>query len=76
MNVLKGYILTSKRLGFCNWTEEDVTQFAAINADIDVMKHFPNPLSVQETTLFIDRLRNHYKKYGYNYFATEILETE
>ncbi|WP_121665299.1 GNAT family N-acetyltransferase [Mesonia aquimarina] len=71
----KEYIFKSERLGFRNWTENDLDEFAKINADLDVMKHFPRPLSKTETAEFIDRLKIHYNKYGYNYFATEILKT-
>lgn len=71
----KAYIFKSDRLGFRNWTEQDLTEFAKINSDPEVMKHFPKPLSKQETAEFIERLRNHYETYGYNYFATELLES-
>ena len=69
------YIFKSKRLGFRNWTKEDLTEFAKINADSEVMKYFPNMLTLQETSEFIVRLQKHYKNNGYNYFATEIMDT-
>lgn len=71
----KEYIFKSERLGFRNWTENDLAEFAKINADLEVMEHFPKPLTEKETAEFIDRLKNHYVKHGYNYFATEILES-
>lgn len=71
----KDYIFKSNRLGFRNWTEEDLTEFAKINADLEVMEHFPKPLSQEETAEFIDRLKKHYQENGFNYFATEILES-
>ena len=71
----KEYIFKSERLGFRNWIKSDLTEFAKINADLEVMKYFPKPLTKKETSAFIDRLLIHYKKNGYNYFATEILET-
>jgi RimJ/RimL family protein N-acetyltransferase len=71
----KKYIFKSERLGFRNWTEKDLTEFAKINADLDVMEYFPEPLTENETSDFITRLQNHYEKNGYNYFATEILKT-
>ena len=69
------YIFKSKRLGFRNWTKEDLTEFAKINADSEVMKYFPNMLTQQETSEFIVRLQKHYMNNGYNYFATEIMDT-
>jgi len=75
MTLKKEYIFKSKRLGFRNWKETDLTEFAKINADLEVMEHFPKPLTEKETAAFIDRLKNHYTKYGFNYFATEILDS-
>mgnify|MGYP000061841980 CR=1 FL=1 len=69
------YLFTSKRLGFRNWTKNDLTEFAKINADLAVMEHFPKPLTKKETKAFIERLILHYKTNGYNYFATELIET-
>lgn len=71
----KDYIFKSERLGFRNWTENDLTEFGKINADLEVMEHFPKPLTEKETAEFIDRLKKHYTKNGFNYFATEILES-
>jgi len=69
------YIFKSQRLGFRNWTKEDLSEFAKINSDSDVMEHFPKPLTKEETAEFIDRLQKHYEKNGYNYFAAEILDS-
>lgn len=72
----KEYIFKSERLGFRNWVDDDLTEFAELNADLDVMEYFPKALTEKETADFIYRLKKHYEKNGYNYFATEILETE
>jgi RimJ/RimL family protein N-acetyltransferase len=69
------YIFTSKRLGFRNWRNEDLPEFAALNADEEVMEHFPKTLTKQETDDFIKRLQSHYNQHGYTYFATELLKT-
>ena len=39
------------------------------------MRHFPNLLTRNETASFLERLQKQYFERGYNYFATEILET-
>lgn len=70
------YLFTSQRLGFRNWKEEDIPEFAAINSDEDVMEHFPKTLTIQETAAFVERLQNHFEQFGYTYFAVEVLETE
>jgi RimJ/RimL family protein N-acetyltransferase len=69
------YVFKSKRLGFRVWTKGDLHEFGEINADKDVMEFYPNPLTIEETEEFIDRLIAHYAKHGYQYFATEVLET-
>jgi len=71
----KEYLFKSKRLGFRKWIKNDLTEFGKLNADIKVMEHFPYPLTENETSVFIQRLQAHYKKYKFNYFATDILET-
>lgn len=69
------YIFKSERLGFRNWKTDDLTEFAKLNTDENVMEHFPNALTQLETADFIKRLQNHYKEKKYTYFAVEILET-
>ena len=71
----KDYIFKSERLGFRNWTKTDLREFSKINADLEVMEHFPKPLTEKETTEFIERLIVHFEKHQYNYFATEILSS-
>lgn len=70
------YIFKSKRLGFRNWTNEDSDEFSKLNSDEEVMKHFPKTLSKNEVKEFIGRLKKHYDKNGYTYYATEIIETK
>ncbi len=70
------YLFTSKRLGFRNWSMDDLVEFAALNADVDVMQHFPKPLTKRETEAFIIRLQNHFNDKGYTYYAVEVLETK
>jgi RimJ/RimL family protein N-acetyltransferase len=74
LKLKKDYIFKSERLGFRNWTKNDLTEFAKMNADLEVMEHFPKPLTEKETAELIDRFENHYSKNGHTYFATEILE--
>lgn len=69
------YLFTSERIGFRNWNDNDLEEFAKINADPEVMEHFPKQLTVTETFDFIQRLKRHYDTHGYNYFATELLGT-
>ena len=56
------YLFKSERLGFRNWTKNDLTEFAKINADLEVMEHFPKPLTKKETSEFIEEAANEYLK--------------
>ena len=42
------YLFTSERLGFRNWQKGDLEEFAKLNADEEVMEHFPKPLTMNE----------------------------
>ena len=69
------YLFTSSRLGFRNWLKEDLTAFAELNADKEVMEHFPKTLTKLETEDLLQRLQKQYDERGYTYFATELLAT-
>lgn len=61
----------SERLIFRTWSDQDVPAFAAINADRQVMRYFPAPLSVEETRAMITRLQEHQAEHGYCFWACE-----
>ena len=67
------YLFTSERLGFRNWVMEDLSEFSEINQDDNVMEYFPAKLSKDETKQFIIRLQDHYKEFGHNFYAVELL---
>ena len=69
------YIFKSERLGFRNWSTNDLIEFAKMNSDIDVMEHFPKTLNQKESSNLIDRLIDQYETNGYTYYATELLKT-
>ena len=49
------YLFKSERLGFRVWTKGDLHEFAEINADKDVMEHFPRPRQLKKPkNLLID----------------------
>ena len=69
------YLFKSERLGFRNWKKSDIDEFAKMNADRDVMEFFHKTLTKKETIEFINKTSKHYENNGYNYFATEIIDT-
>jgi RimJ/RimL family protein N-acetyltransferase len=69
------YIFTSDRLGFRNWTTDDLPELTAMNADVEVMKYFPKLLSWDESSNQLQRMQKRYYDDGYTYFATELKAT-
>jgi RimJ/RimL family protein N-acetyltransferase len=51
--------------------EEDRDPWAAMNADPDVMRHFPAPLSRQEADAMIDRMNGRIAATGVGFWALE-----
>jgi len=73
--IQKNYIIKTKRLGLRNWLPSDEAPFVQMCNDENVMQHFPSILSEVETLELIDRLKIHFDKYSYCYFAVDILKT-
>lgn len=67
------YLFSSERLGFRNWTGDDLPLMTALNADEEVMTYFPGIQSRRQTSGFIARMQEMYDARGYCYFATETL---
>ena len=70
------YIFKSDRLGFRKWSTKDLDEFSKLNSDKEVMEHFPKTLSKKEVEELIEKLKSHYAKNGFTYYATELLETK
>lgn len=68
------YLFTTPRLGFRTWQEFDLEDFAAINADPEVMRFFQKPLSRAETQAMMNRMQRMYEEQGYCYYAVDLLK--
>ncbi|WP_459209735.1 GNAT family N-acetyltransferase [Aquimarina rhabdastrellae] len=73
---MDSYVFTSERLGFRNWSIDDLEQMAAINADPEVMEFFPSIPTQEDTKNFILRMQKQYEQRNHCYFAVEVLETK
>jgi RimJ/RimL family protein N-acetyltransferase len=62
----------TERLWLRPWRDEDVEPFAAMNADLRVMEHFPAILSRQETEAQVARIRAHFAQEGWGLWALEV----
>ncbi|WP_299220506.1 GNAT family N-acetyltransferase [uncultured Aquimarina sp.] len=67
------YLFKSERLGFRNWTRDDIDPLASMNNDDDVMEFFPFKPSRKDTEEFILRMQKQFTKNGFCYFAVDIL---
>lgn len=75
MNSIKNYIFTSERLGFRNWTEDDIQPMADLNKNPNVMEFFPSIPTFAETKTFIEKMQQQFAKKNYCYFAVDVLES-
>jgi RimJ/RimL family protein N-acetyltransferase len=57
--------ITTARLCLRTWRDEDLPTFAALNADHQVMEHFPGTLSRAESDAMVARNRGHFAKYSF-----------
>ena len=65
--------LQTDRLCLRRWLPSDRVPFAALNADPQVMEHFPAPLSRQESDRLALRIEAHFDRHGFGLWAVEIL---
>lgn len=61
--------LRTARLWLRRWTPADREPFAAMNADPEVMRHFPAPLSRAESDAFADRIEERFAAQGWGLWA-------
>lgn len=64
-------MLETERLILRRWRATDRADFAALNADPEVMRHFPKPLSRTDSDAMLARLQDHFAAFGYSFGAAE-----
>ncbi|WP_327103182.1 GNAT family N-acetyltransferase [Nonomuraea glycinis] len=67
--------MDTDRLIMRRWRESDREPFAAMNADPEVMEHFPSPLTRAESDAFVDKIEWGFGEYGFSLWALEVRET-
>ena len=65
--------LTTARLRLRGWRDDDLAPFAALNADPEVMRHFPASLDRAVSDAFADRCRAAIAQRGWGLWAVEVL---
>jgi len=69
-------ILETPRLRLAAWEDRDVAPFAALNADPEVMRHFPATLTIDETAALVGRFRTMWAEHGYGIAAVRRREDD
>jgi ribosomal-protein-alanine N-acetyltransferase len=67
--------LRTDRLLLRPWTAADREPFAALNADPQVMEHFPAPRTRAESDAMIDRVEARFAESGFGWWALEVART-
>ncbi|HEU0100930.1 MAG TPA: GNAT family N-acetyltransferase [Mycobacteriales bacterium] len=63
--------IRTARLVLRRWRDADRTPFAALNADPEVMRHFPAPLTRQQSDALVDRFEAQFDEHGYGAWAVD-----
>ena len=64
--------LRTERLLLRPWRDEDREPFAALNADPEVMEHFPSTMTREESDAFVDFLTGVFAERGWGLWAVEV----
>ncbi|MBB6501335.1 GNAT family N-acetyltransferase [Pedobacter cryoconitis] len=72
----KPYIFKSERLGFREWTDQDLEGLTGINTDPEVMHYFPSVQSKEQTLAFMTRMQLQFSAKGFCYFAVDKLSDQ
>lgn len=67
--------IRTSRVLLRQWRDEDRKPFAALNADPQVMEHFPNVLSTAESDALADRIATGLEQRGWGLWAVEVTAT-
>jgi RimJ/RimL family protein N-acetyltransferase len=68
---MHGPVLETDRLIMRPWRTDDLQPFAALNADPEVMEHFPKRLTREETAAAVVRIHTSFEELGFGLWALE-----
>jgi ribosomal-protein-alanine N-acetyltransferase len=69
-------VLETPRLRLREWRDGDLESFAAMNADPEVMRHFPSALTREQSDALVERIRSTFAERGFGWWAAEIRESQ
>ena len=67
--------LRTERLLLRRWRDGDLAPFAQLNADPEVMEHFPAPLTPAESDAMVARIEATFDDRGFGLWAVEVAKT-
>ncbi|MGG2399097.1 GNAT family N-acetyltransferase [Pseudomonas sp. SH1-B] len=62
---------STERLLLRAWRDSDLPALSALNADAEVMRHFPSPLDAEQSAQLLARMRAHFAEHGFGFWALE-----
>lgn len=64
-------MIETGRLRLRMWRDEDISPFAALNADQAAMRFLPGVMTAEETRAMVARIRAHFDAHGFGLWAVE-----
>lgn len=64
----------TERLVLRQWTNADRRPFSELNADAEVMAHFPAPLTRVESDTFVDKISAHLTRHDWGPWAVDVAD--
>lgn len=69
-------LIRTDRLVLRRWRESDLAPFAAMNADADVMRHFPKTLTRAESDAMVERIEGTFERLGHGLWAVDRVDVD
>ncbi len=69
--MIDGAVIETERLILRRWRPEDLAPFAALNADAEVMAHFPAPHTREQSDGLVAMIDDHFDRHGFGWWAVE-----
>jgi RimJ/RimL family protein N-acetyltransferase len=64
--------LRTARLLLRRWRDDDLEPFSRLNADPEVMRHFPSTVDRSGSKLFVERIEREFEARGFGLWAVEV----
>ena len=62
----------TERLVLRRWRERDLAPLASMNADPDVMRYFPDTMTLEQSRAMLERFEAHFDRYGFGLWVVTV----